>query len=43
MTNAEIEAWFGAAGLTVSVVERCPVPTCDSCSGTLTDPLAKAA
>lgn len=43
MTDTEIEAWFGAAGLTVSVVERCPVPECESCSGSHADPLAKAA
>ena len=43
MTDIEIEAWFGAAGLTVNVVERCPVPECESCSGAHADPLAKAA
>jgi hypothetical protein len=43
MTNEELEAWFGAAGLTVAVVERCPVANCDSCSRALADPVARAA
>ena len=43
MSNAEIEAWFGAAGLDVSVVERCPVLACDACSGSHADPLVRAA
>jgi len=43
MTDAELEAWFGAVGLTVTVVERCPVAACGSCSGSHADPLASAA
>lgn len=43
MTDTEIEAWFGAAGLSVSVVERCPVEDCNSCTGSHADPLAEAA
>ena len=43
MTDAEIEAWFGEAGLSVSVVERCPLADCDSCSDSHADPPAKAA
>ena len=43
MTDAEIEAWFGAAGLSVRVVERCPLADCDSCSDSHADPLARAA
>ena len=42
-TDAELAAWFGAAGLAVSVVERCPVADCDSCSGAHADPFAHAA
>ena len=29
LTDEEVEAWFAAAGLTVSVVEHCPVAGCD--------------
>ena len=43
MTDAEIEAWFDAAGLAVSVVERCPVPACDSCAGSRAGSVFKAA
>ncbi|MEA2009675.1 MAG: hypothetical protein U9N78_03120 [Actinomycetota bacterium] len=34
MTDEQIEAWFAAAGLNVSVVEHCPSNTCPSCTGT---------
>lgn len=31
MTNREIEAWFGAGGLTVEVVATCQDPECADC------------
>lgn len=31
MTNAQLEAWFGAGGLTVQVVENCTDPDCVNC------------
>jgi len=32
MTDIELEAWFAAAGLTATVVTRCPDPGCPSCA-----------
>ena len=32
MSNSELEAWFGSAGLTVAVVPRCPDATCETCA-----------
>ena len=43
MTDAELAAWFGAAGLAVTVVDRCPVAACPSCTASHTGPAAKAA
>jgi hypothetical protein len=40
MSNRELEAWFGSAGLTVAVVSRCPEPTCEICAPS---PLIEAA
>jgi hypothetical protein len=34
-TDEELEAWFAAAGLTVSVVEHCPVAGCGCRTGSL--------
>ena len=31
MTNTDVEAWFGEAGIVATVVERCPDPTCAMC------------
>lgn len=31
MTDTELEAWFAAAGLTATVVQRCPAPACEAC------------
>jgi len=31
MTDTELEAWFAGAGLTATVVDRCPDPTCHLC------------
>jgi hypothetical protein len=31
MTDEEVEAWFAAAGLNASVVERCSVAGCARC------------
>ncbi len=31
MTDAELESWFAAAGLTATVVDRCPNPACTLC------------
>jgi len=31
MTDTELEAWFAEAGVTATVVDRCPDPTCASC------------
>ncbi len=31
MTNRELEAWFGAGGLTVEVVANCGDPACPDC------------
>ncbi|MEA3501876.1 MAG: hypothetical protein U9R47_03815 [Actinomycetota bacterium] len=33
MTDEQLEAWFAAAGLNVSVVEHCPSKDCPSCAG----------
>jgi hypothetical protein len=33
MTDEQVEAWFAAAGLNVSVVEHCPSQECRSCAG----------
>jgi len=32
MTDEEVEAWFAAAGLSVSVVEHCPSQECQFCT-----------
>lgn len=40
MSNSELEAWFGSAGLAVEVVPRCPEPTCEICAAS---PLVEAA
>ena len=40
MSNSELEAWFGSAGLTATVVPRCPEPTCEICASA---PLVEAA
>lgn len=40
MSDSELEAWFGSAGLTVEVVPRCPEPTCEICAPS---PLVEAA
>jgi hypothetical protein len=37
MTDAELEAWFAAAGLTVTVVPSCPDPSCRFCNPTALD------
>lgn len=31
MTDRQLEAWFGASGLTVQVVANCTDPDCVSC------------
>ncbi len=31
MTDEQVEAWFAAAGLSVSVVEHCPSQECRTC------------
>lgn len=31
MTNSQLEAWFGAGGLTVEVVANCADPECADC------------
>ncbi len=31
MSNRELEAWFGAGGLSVEVVANCSDPTCPDC------------
>ena len=33
MTDEQVEAWFAAAGLNGTVVERCSVPGCTHCFG----------
>jgi hypothetical protein len=43
MTDTELEAWFNEAGISATVVERCPTPTCPSCSPSSADELARAA
>ena len=43
MTDTELEAWFAEAGLTATVVRRCPVPLCRVCAGTEAVQLADAA
>jgi hypothetical protein len=43
MTDPEIEAWFSEAGIPVTVVERCPEPTCSSCAQPSPGELADAA
>jgi len=43
MTDTELEAWFNEAGISATVVERCPAPTCPSCSQSSPDKLADAA
>lgn len=35
MTDEQVEAWFAAAGLNVTVVEHCPAPGCPRCTDTL--------
>ncbi len=40
MTDEQVEAWFAAAGLNVSVVEHCPSRECPSCA---TDSVPRAA
>jgi hypothetical protein len=32
MTNIDTENWFAGAGLTVTVVDHCPNPTCVVCA-----------
>ncbi|MEA3511482.1 MAG: hypothetical protein U9R51_08615 [Actinomycetota bacterium] len=32
MTDEQVEAWFAAVGLNVSVVEHCPSKECSSCT-----------
>ena len=34
MTDEQVEAWFAAAGLNVSVVGHCPLPDCPHCADT---------
>jgi len=36
MTDEQVEAWFAAAGLNVTVVEHCPSKKCSSCTGAST-------
>jgi hypothetical protein len=43
MTDTELEAWFSEAGIAGTVVERCPTPTCSSCSRPSDNALADAA
>ena len=33
MTDEQIEAWFAAAGLQVTVVEHCSLKECSFCTG----------
>jgi hypothetical protein len=37
MTDAELEAWFAAAGLTVTVAPSCPDPSCRLCNPSVLD------
>jgi hypothetical protein len=43
INDAELEAWFNEAGLSATVVRRCPEPMCSWCSRPLDGPLADAA
>lgn len=43
MTDTEVEDWFSEAGITATVVERCPEPTCSSCGQASDKTLADAA
>ena len=43
MTDAELEDWFNEAGISATVVARCPAPTCPSCSPSSADGRADAA
>ncbi|MGB5534204.1 MAG: hypothetical protein WBN71_13995 [Acidimicrobiia bacterium] len=43
MTDTELEDWFSEAGLSATVVERCPVVACPSCAQRSNDGLADAA
>jgi hypothetical protein len=43
MSDSELEAWFVEGGITATVVERCPAPTCCWCSRPSDDTLADAA
>ena len=43
MTNTEVEAWFGEAGIAATVVERCSEPTCSVCAPPSNGELADAA
>jgi len=36
MTDEQVEAWFAAAGLNVTVVEHCPSKERSSCTGAST-------
>ncbi len=33
MTDKQVEAWFAAAGMNVTVVEHCPSSICPFCTG----------
>jgi len=43
MTDAELEAWFAEAGLTATVVRRCPAHACEACTDAAGRVLAEAA
>jgi hypothetical protein len=43
MTATELEAWFGEGGISATVVERCPEPTCPMCGQPPSGALADAA
>lgn len=43
MTDTELEAWFAEAGLTATVVHRCPAPACEACTDGQGRALAEAA
>jgi len=37
MTDAEVEAWFAAGGITATVVTVCPEPACRRCASVMLD------
>jgi hypothetical protein len=43
MTDTELEAWFSEAGISATVVKRCPVVECPSCARSSNQTLADAA